>query len=84
MWGGLAGARTGALFGLALRAEEGGSIDFGPEAIPIGMLGGGVLGGAVGGLIGALTTSDRWTPGADAIAVTAGGDRVGLSARLTF
>jgi hypothetical protein len=83
-WGALVGAGAGALLGLAAMSEDDGYFEFGAEAVPIGMLGGGVFGGAVGGLFGALTTSERWAPGAAAVALTAGGDRVGVSARLTF
>jgi hypothetical protein len=83
-WGALVGAGAGALLGLAAMSEDDGYFEFGAEAVPIGMLGVGVLGGAVGGLFGALTTSERWAQGAAAIALTAGGDRVGVSGRLTF
>jgi hypothetical protein len=82
-WGALVGAGAGALLGLAAMSEDG-FFEIGAEAVPIGALAGGFLGGAVGGLLGALTTSERWAPGAAAVALTAGGDRVGVSGRLTF
>jgi hypothetical protein len=82
--GALIGAGVGAALGMAAMAENDGFIDYGAEAIPAGMLGGGILGGAVGLLFGAATGSERWVPAIGAVAVMPGADGVAVSASFRF
>ena len=82
--GALIGAGVGAALGMVAMAEDDGFIDYGAEAIPAGMLGGGVLGGAVGLLFGAVTSSERWIPATGSIAVTPGAGGVAVSASFQF
>ena len=82
--GGLIGVGLGALLGMAAMAEDDGYFDYGAEAIPTGMLGGGLLGVTAGVIIGALSSREQWTPGLEAIAVSPAADGVAVSARLSF
>jgi len=82
--GALVGAGAGAALGMAVMAEDDGFFDFGAEAIPAGMLGGGVLGGAVGLLFGAVISSERWIPATGSVAVTPGAGGVAVSASFRF
>lgn len=58
----LVGAGVGGLIGLAAMASTNGGdyFNFGPEAIPMGMLGGGLTGLVAGSLIGAMSTHEVW------------------------
>src|SRR5688572_20853891 len=83
-WGGLVGAGFGTLLGMAAMAEDDGYFELGAEAIPAGMIGGGLLGATIGVVIGALTSREQWEARSEAIAVSAAGDGVAVSARFTF
>jgi hypothetical protein len=82
--GALVGAGAGLVLGLAAMGDNDSFFDYGPEIIPISMLGGGFMGGSVGLLIGAFTTSEQWSPTDPALTIRPGFGTVAVGATLTF
>lgn len=58
--GALVGAGFGLALGMAVAASDDEWFDYGPEIVPVAMLGGAFWGTAFGLVIGALTPSEKW------------------------
>lgn len=83
--GALVGAGAGILLGLAAMAgDDDGFYQVGPEAVPLGALGGGFLGGTIGLLIGSVTSSEQWTPAGTTITVRPRSNGMAIGAAMTF
>ena len=82
--GALIGAGAGVLLGLAAMSDDDSFFQYGPEAIPLGALGGGFLGGTIGLLIGSATSSEQWAPTGTTITIRPGSSSVAIGATMTF
>ncbi|HEX6644628.1 MAG TPA: hypothetical protein VF037_08120 [Gemmatimonadales bacterium] len=83
--GALVGGLVGLAAGIALMSDDDSFFDYGSEAIPAGVLGGGVMGLGIGVVIGALSGREEWTTvQGSAIALEPTPTRAGIGMRIQF
>jgi hypothetical protein len=82
--GALIGTGAGILLGIGAMADNGGFIDYGAEAIPLGAIGGAFIGGTAGLLIGAMSSSEQWAPADVRITILPGSAGTAVRANMRF